>query len=662
MKAKQTIMALCACILALSGCMEKDVYQEPREEEKEYNEFDYSTTSSNISLEVSYLNCGVEAAVYFELYDEIPVTKGEYNYIKRDDVTPLFAAYTGPKGVYSGTAELPAYLKKVYIYTPAFFAQTLIEAEVANGSIVAKDDEMAEEATTRVWWGEGDSYMVTTNRKIPDEYKGTRWKTWLGDYDDDRNGEIEYKYKGNDLKVSSDANLYYVHSQVINIYNTCPAEYRSYRDMYLSEDAEVAVTFLGGNTCWNSSLGYYYYKEGEKPASLNNANVIMLFPNTQDGHWRHNGVNAAWKKAGIDRGTIVQLKFYPNIANGNQAEATNTFPKGYRIGLVLANNAWSNRIKTDNKRYRAATSEGLSIDNSGNAMNEPRTAAYRYGDYVMISFEDHTNDQNFSDVVVTMTSNPVDAITDLPDVGPDDDYTTTDILKGTYAFEDMWPSTGDYDLNDVMVRYNYEKTFDKDNKIHSEAFIFKTFQNYASLTNGLAFKVLNNSGVTPASAKCEVRKSGEDAFTETTELAYEPADNVYRLTGNIKPDLGAEYKVTLTYSSPITTESGAQPFIYRNTADGGKRWEMHIAGEKPTSLMDESYYYKDDDASDPAKGIYFVRAGIYPFGFFLSGANEKDLAKMLDSSNESAKISDLYEGYDGWVESKGTENKDWYKQ
>ena len=238
-------------------------------------------------------------------------------------------------------------------------------------------------------------------------------------------------------------------------------------------------------------MGYYYYKEGEKPTSLNDANIIMLFPNTQDGKWA-NDRKGAKPTAGINRGTAVQLKYYPKISSGSAEGETTIFPAGYRVGLVIATNAWSNRISGYNKniKYRAATSRGLSIDDNGNPYDTPRTAAYRYNDFVMVSFEDYINDRNFSDVVVAMKSNPVKAIEVDPDVDPDNNQTTTEILKGVYAFEDLWPSKGDYDMNDVVVRYNYGKTFDKDNKIYAESFIFKTFQNVAGNNNGLAFRLL----------------------------------------------------------------------------------------------------------------------------------------------------------------------------
>ncbi len=313
------------------------------------------------------------------------------------------------------------------------------------------------------------------------------------------------------------------------------------------------------------------------------------------------------------------------------------------------------------KKIRSTTSEGLNIDLKGNTYSEPLTAKYTVNDQLTISFEDDNNyDQNFSDVIIAMKSNPVQAITGggIPTVDPDN-KTTSNVRKGIYAFEDLWPNAGDYDMNDVMVRYNYEKVFDKDNKIYSESFIFKTFQNYASNRNGLAFKV--NGSTIPSSIQCEIRKSGESEFIKTS-FTHETGENVFLLTDNVKDNMGAEYKVTFTYASSITKESAVQPFIYRNTTDG-KRWEVHIAKEAPTSLVDSSYFSMkgSDDASKLSENIYYVRNGIYPFAFFLAGADENDLNKMLDKSNEGRSIGELYGRYNDWVTSGGSSNADWYK-
>lgn len=678
MKAKTIALAgMASALIALGGCMEKNVFKGEKEEEKAFNTFDYSTVNPATTLEVAYLNTGVKARVYFELYDEMPVIENEYSYSKRPDVTPLFAAYTDKDGVFKDNVQLPAYLKKVYIYSPAFYARTLIEAEVVNGNIQATDavTKNPDTRTVAATDQEHDSYMVTELNNTPKEYSDTRWKTWLGEYDKKKNGEIKYQYGGKELSVESD-DLYTAHSKVINVNQTCPEHFRSYTDLYVNKEAELAVTFLGQNTCWNCSLGYYYYKDGEKPASLNDAHVIMIFPNTQDGGWvkgqELNSNTYAGSSAGIDRGTAVQLKYYPNIKNGSEEGATTKFPAGLRIGFVLATNAWSNRIEfyadpsqQPNKGYRAATSEGLSVKDNGSSWDEPRTAVYKYEDHVMISFEDHTYDQNFSDVVITMKSNPVDAITDIPVVDPDDVNVKVTTLKGFYAFEDMWPARGDYDMNDVIVRYNYEKTFtkDNDNKIQSESFIFKTYQNYASLVNGLAFRVKPSGTI--ADRKYYIRKKGESKFTETTSFIHETdgASEVFLLTGDIRTDMGAEYKVTLEYDGSVARESAAVPFIYRASENNpDKRWEVHLPKENPTDKMDGDFFRKEDDASQPDKGIYYVRGGNYPFAIFLSGATETNMAKLLDRSNETVPIDQLYGGYNGWVTSSGNDNQDWYKE
>ena len=611
---------------ALSSCTDKDVYQGPKEDEKEFNTFPFSTVQKDVNLNVNYVNGAVQSNVYFEVYDEMPVAESEYGtYTKRQDVNYLFAAYTKEDGTYQGKLELPSYLTKVYIYSPAFFAQTLMEANVVDGSIKATDNTSTDTRAITKTDYPYDSYLVSN------KYGNEVWKTWLGTYNMYKNGDINYKYHGN-LAATENDGLYTAHTRIINTHTTCPEEYRGYSDMYVNKDAEVVVTFLGQNTCWTCSLGYYYYKDGEQ----------------------------AKQSAGINPLTAVQLMYYPNIATGSKEGATTTFPAGYRIGFVLATNGWSNHVGgfKGYKKYRAATSSGLSLNDKGVNFEKQRTAVYRYGDWILTSFEDYMTDENFSDVVITLKSNPVDAIDDIPVTNPDEDKTSIDFLKGTYAFEDLWPSQGDYDMNDVVVRYNYGSTFDEKNLIYSESFTFKTFQNIASNQNGLAFRLKTEGNI--ESTSYSIRQQGEKEFTETT-FEYEPQDNVYLLTTNVKENMGAEYKVTVNYSKPISKQSEAQAFIFKNDADG-LRWEVHVPQEIPTSKINTKYFGQGDDASKPNQSIYYVRKGNYPFAFFLSRATESDLSKLLDSANEKKAINLLYSGYDGWVSSNGEKNKDWYKK
>lgn len=695
-------------VMTLGSCTDQnaDQYVPAQGDDSVYNTFDFSTTKEDVSLNISYVGCGVKSPVLFEIYDENPVVESfEGNgMVKKEGVRPFFSAYTGEDCVFNGTVSLPSYLEKVWVYSPSFFAKTLMEAEVVGNSITASDTggSMRIGPVTRASETDGFSYMTCTD--APKEYQtGTRWKEWLGMYDG--NGRISYAYTGSELVP--DASVYDLHSQIISVNNSaCPQKYRNASDLEIDDPAEVVVTFLGGNTCWNSSIGYYFYKVGEEPASLDDVNVIMLFPNTQDGKWFKINKDSERAKAGIDRMTSVKLKFYPHIAEDSQEGATDVFPAGYKVGLVLATNAWSNRLEysydqsnprlSENRYYRAASLPTLSVRQNGNPTDQPLVASYYTPgkDFVIVSFEDDYKfednkgaDQNFSDVVLAIGTNPVSAVADLPEL---DDRLNNDgsglvtlheTLQGTYLFEDLWPEKGDYDMNDACVEYIYGRSYDKWNDTYGETFSFKARENYALKKNGIAFRVVggersevnakgNETGkkIYGNHVPAEVRlyMSGKDI---TEQLEYDAENQIYYVIPDTKQNPGIYYTVEFVHipvGSPLYYErnykkykSQIDVFLYRK--DGDKNWEVHTSGREPSPKVNRSYFGTGDDLSRPDEGIYYVRSGNYPFALFLNGQQIDKLGKLFDRSNEGMSLDQLFPKYVKWVETNGAENANWYK-
>ena len=696
---KSSLIAVATALLALSGCSDHSVYGPQTElDEKEYNSFDFSTINNNVAVNIEY-SVNLEAGVFFSIYDQEPGSWVENAYVLKDGIQPLYSGWTSKDGTFSASLSLPSYLKKVYVYTPAMFYTRVMEAEVNGSQINVVENNYASQAITRGHHGGNShgshrpapgepgynennkpqqptsnknySYMVKGTQKRPTEYNDGNWYDWLVTYNnqgmlhnesliENSDKEDEDLYLGKKLA----GKLYEVHQAVINVnQKECPQELRSEYDMLITKEGEIAINFLGGSTCWNSSLGYYVYRDGQKPTSLDQANVVLVFPNTQDG-FKTNSYNGATTK-GVFTGDCVKLKYYPNIASGSQEGATYKFPAGYRIGFVLATNAWSNRIKGwgPNYRVRSATSSGLSVDRNGKIFNEPRTAVYKYTDenkkdYIMVSFEDNTDDNNFSDVVFTLTTRAT--IDKIPDVDP---KVEVNELKGIYAFEDLWPAKGDYDMNDVMTKSTYTKLVDSKNKIYEESYTFKTYGNYATLVSGLAVRL---DGVS-ATDKLEfyVKSADEEKFS-VLKTTYDTNDKVVVLANDVNNNKGAEYKVKVIHAekSPVEKQTiEAEPFIFRAEDAGDKVawWEVHLTGYKPTSKMNFGYFNTGDDCSQPDKDIFYVRKGNYPFAFFLAGATDEDLSPMLDRNNESISIDKLYSGYSGWVTSNGATNTDWYK-
>lgn len=241
-----------------------------------------------------------------------------------------------------------------------------------------------------------------------------------------------------------------------------------------------------------------------------------------------------------------------------------------------------------------------------------------------------------------------------PETPPANRKTSTNDI---YAFEDKWPSKGDYDLNDVVVDAKHEIEFNTEGKIIKETFYLTTYQNYVELTTGLALTL--NTKVTPNYVGItKIEPESTDAVMAT----FTKNGKVYYLTDNIKREIGTTYILELKYATPLTSSSetaSIQPFIYRS--EGYLNWEVHIPKEAPTVKMNSNYYGKDDDCSDPTRNLYFVRQGNYPFALCLKGADIDTFKEtILKRENESIPIDQFFPGYLDWSISGGERNQDWY--
>ena len=203
----------------------------------------------------------------------------------------------------------------------------------------------------------------------------------------------------------------------------------------------------------------------------------------------------------------------------------------------------------------------------------------------------------------------------------------------------------------------HEKEFDNNGMIIKETFYLTTYQNYVTLTSGLALTL--NTIVDPDTI---VMKKIACGSNDIEEASFLKDGDVYYLTNDFKGELGTTYILELTYGTALSSSSqlaSIKPFIYRS--EGELNWEVHIPMEAPTAKMNTSYFGKDDDCSDPSKGLYFVRSGNYPFAFRLKGANISAFEEtILKRDNESKRIDELFPDFLDWAVSGGTKKQNWY--
>ena len=693
---------------SLTACIDKSKYEMTYDSNnpesgagvKVANSFDFSTVQK-VNLNVDYSAYKTYGPVFFGVYTENPfiIQEDAPDDLWNEDVKPIYEDYTEDNGKFNAVVELPSYAQHLYIATGNFFTgMKLLETDIKDGaaSVVAENQQIASARATTRAVGPGESTddlsslnltnVITDDGIVTDQRLYKDWKNWLGTWNS-ASGRPDYLLD----KANADPNLVISDEEMEGLYaavgtafvsgSSLNDEYCSYPDLLLEKDSEVSFTLLGSSTCWNSSLGYYYYSDDNKPTKKEDLNIIMIFPNTQDGEWA-NAVSRRLRSyrnnIGTNRGDVVQLKYYPNIANNDKTGETTIFPKGTRIGFILKTQSWAMQGKdysldigafSGEKKHNfwGSTTDGLSYgvklpSDDGRQPDlekgESRGAKYSYkatnGDiYTIISFEDALSDKDFDDLIFALK--PVGVFAPLPEIANKKSSTT-----GVYAFEDKWPSKGDYDLNDAVINAKQEKEFNDKGKIVKETFYLTTYQNYVELTSGLALTL--DTKVTPKNVAMKKIASGS---TEEEVTSFVKNGNVYYLTDDIKREIGTTYILVLTYGSALSSSSqmaSILPFIYRSEGNN-LNWEVHIPMEAPTARMDYSYFRKDDDCSDyihhPQQ--YFVRDGNYPFAFYLKNADIDAFKEtILKRENESIPIDQFFPGFLEWSISGGTTNQDWY--
>ena len=367
-KTKHFITRLCiyafSCVVAIS-CKDDDEFFDRGSDstvDGVANAFDFSTKQS-VDLIVDYSSFKTYGPVWFSVYSVNPIVNEDTGYDYVDEtIEPLYQAYTDNDGKFDATITLPAYAKVLHIVTGDFMVGLRRNVtEVVNGEAkikALKETPFMSRATRAPGTGASTkdltnlyniSYIINhssgnnTNERIYND-----WHTPLGTWNS-ATGRPDYLLdpataaSGLIFTEEEFAGLYDTAKKALNSGTTCKEKYRASADLTLIKESEVSITALGSMTCWNSSLGYYYYMAEQPPTKPSDLNIIMLFPNTQDGQR-----DLSWdyqNNIGTVRGDAVQLMYYPNIANGDYSGATTTFPKGTKIGFILKPNGWAGQGK-----------------------------------------------------------------------------------------------------------------------------------------------------------------------------------------------------------------------------------------------------------------------------------------------------------------------------
>jgi len=272
-----------------------------------------------------------------------------------------------------------------------------------------------------------------------------------------------------------------------------------------------------------------------------------------------------------------------------------------------------------------------------------------------------------------------DGVPDDQDAYPNDptraynNYLPSDKKFGTVAFEDNWPSKGDYDLNDIVVNYNINRVTNAANEVVEIIGKFVTRASGANYHNAFGFQLdnfspeiiqsvtgnkVNNVNLFKYSANgLEASQAYANCivFDDFYEVMKYPGTGKFINTDKAGTFVPYDtLTVTLKLASKVLisnlTSDEFNFYIVANVLNTGRGHEIHLPDRVPTSLVDQSLFGIKDDKSSGSK--YYRTVNNLPWAI--------NVLQGFDYCIEKVSINKGYNYFNNWAESNGASSQDWF--
>jgi LruC domain-containing protein len=589
-----------------------------------------------------------------EVYTDLPENGG----------SKMICGITDASGIFETDYKIPTFFNKVAVVTSAIGFVNMQTVDVVNGSVQCT---LGGKTQVTIVKNADVGGSVSPSNFFP---MGTWNSQGVPNYLAPPNDQI-------DAAMLQDINA--TLPEYINATVGHPQYFVSSNEpnIVLDQACNVWVTFVHEGAGYKNVLGYYKYNTNNPPATAANIDSIhIIFPN----------VSFAGSGGGLNSGNRVHL----GIFTPGTEIAWVLIANGY-VGPNISNGNWILYSDQNFNPEAAANKKQHTI-----FLNDIGRGKF------LLSFEDQrrdgSTDNDFNDAVFYVTADPIqsvvtsniplpnytqtdsdgDGISNAFDDYPNDpakafnNFYPSQNVCGTLAFEDLWPQQGDYDMNDIVVDYNFNQVTNGQNKV------VQINGKYLLRAMGAGFK--NGFGIqlpVPSAAVTSVTGSHltDNYITNSpngTEAGQSKAtiilfDNGYTVLLHpndqfvgVNTSPGSIYVtpdtlfVSITLATPVALSVMGtppyNPFIIVNKTRGR---EVHLINNPPTDLASSSFFGTQQDNSNPATGRYYTTANNLPWAF--------DIIEKFDYPYEQKPILNGFLKFVPWCNSSGTTYYDWFQ-
>lgn len=266
-----------------------------------------------------------------------------------------------------------------------------------------------------------------------------------------------------------------------------------------------------------------------------------------------------------------------------------------------------------------------------------------------------------------------DGVADADDAYPNDPlrafntYFPSAAVFGTLAFEDLWPDQGDYDMNDLVIDYRFQRVLNADNQIKDIKANLKLRAVGGNRQNGFSIEfpfplsaVQTYQGYHQGNPiNMELVAAGNRSvlrvISSTADYVNVPGNGVYWNTQASQPTFAPiefSFSITLTNAVNPATLAHLEPFNPFITINGQLGYEVHLPGMPPTTFADRSVFGTGNDTTNEATGRYYKTQTGLPWAVNIPISWKYPI--------EGRQISQAYLAFKPWAESSGTQHPNWY--